>query len=123
MVKPSSGDRSDKVQRPLEKDIKLLTSKLKYLTKDGVMLKREHNFVGNFPFSKVVAKQNRRDSRSSPLSTGMVVLSWKAKLGEEQSSVTWKVWHVSGAINPPACAPAAAVAGRGSPVAKRSSTQ
>lgn len=122
MVKPSSGDRSVKIQRALEKENKLLTSKLKYLTKDGVMLKREHNFVGNFPFSEVVAKQNRRDSRSSPLSTGMVVSSWKAKLGEEQSSVTLRVWHVSGAINPQACAPAAALAARGSPVAKRSST-
>ena len=49
-----SGDRSVKIQRALEKENKLLTLKLK-LTKDGVMLKREHNFIGNifFPSPKL----------------------------------------------------------------------
>lgn len=50
-----SENRSVKIQRALEKENKLLTLKLKHLTKDGVMLKREHNFIGNifFPSPKL----------------------------------------------------------------------
>lgn len=57
------------------------------------------------------------------MSTGAVASYWKAKLGEEQSSVKLRVWHVSGAINIHSCAPAATLAERGSPVAKKLSIQ
>lgn len=51
----SRGDRIDKTQRTLETESMLLTLKLQYLTKVGVRLKREHNFIGNifFPSPKL----------------------------------------------------------------------
>lgn len=62
-----SGDRSVKIERALEKENKLLTLKLKYLTKGGVMLKREHNFIGNIFFPSLKLQPSKTEETAGLL--------------------------------------------------------